>query len=246
MPGLLGVVSVLFGSTAFDSFKESIGWLQFSADYGEHQALPNTAALLGFCVGVFVAFTFATLSTADLGLVDRIRLPNQLAHSVVPIIIGYIVAHYLSFFVSNGIATVQQLGDPLSRGWSHTSWLGGVNKCAIYNHPTTLAVIQGARRRDRARVRCRRRPRPSHPPTANAARPDRSAAVARSHGGIHRHRTLPALLVVTPAMSAARARTALVSFALGAASHKVRPWATARSHAAWSSGRNVTRSTPTV
>lgn len=43
-PGLVGVVSVLFGSTAFDSFRESIRWLQFSAGYGEHRTLVNTSA----------------------------------------------------------------------------------------------------------------------------------------------------------------------------------------------------------
>ncbi len=40
------------------------------------------------------------------------------------------------------MTTLQQLGDPLSRGWTLTSWLDGVNKYAIYNHPTALAVTK--------------------------------------------------------------------------------------------------------
>jgi hypothetical protein len=40
------------------------------------------------------------------------------------------------------IATLQDLGDPLSRGWTLTSFLDNVNKYAIYNYPTNLAVTK--------------------------------------------------------------------------------------------------------
>jgi hypothetical protein len=152
LPGLVAVVAVLFGSTAFDSFKESSRWLQFAADYSTHQTLVNTIALFSFCLIVFVSFSLAAMWTGGLGHTDegddetpRVRrrdLPNLFAHSIVPIVIGYIVAHYLSFFVSTGIATLQDLGDPLSRGWTLTSFLDGVNKYAIYNYPTNLAVTK--------------------------------------------------------------------------------------------------------
>jgi hypothetical protein len=141
-PGLVGVVAVLFGSTAFDSFKDSSRWLRFSQQFSTHTSLLNTVALVVFCLVVLVSFTVAALATGGIGRMRRRNLPNQMAHSVVPIVIGYIVAHYLSFFVSDGIGTLQQLGDPLSRGWNLTSWLAGVNKYEIYNHPTALAVTK--------------------------------------------------------------------------------------------------------
>jgi hypothetical protein len=147
-PGLVGVVAVLFGSTAFDSFKESSRWLRFAQDYTAHSALLNTAALLSFCLIVLVTFSAAAVLTGGLGHmaekhgVRRRDLPNLMAHSLVPIVIGYIVAHYLSFFVSTGIATLQQLGDPLSRGWTLTSFMDDVNKYTIYEHPTALAVTK--------------------------------------------------------------------------------------------------------
>ena len=152
-PGLVGVVAVLFGSTAFDSFKDSSRWLSFSARHTDHQVLLNSLGLLTFCLVVFVTFSLASWAMAWLSggdqLLDRDgtpvrwgQLPNLMAHSVVPIVVGYIVAHYLSFFVSESIATVQQLGDPLSRGWTLTSFMDGVNKYAIYNHPTGLAVTK--------------------------------------------------------------------------------------------------------
>jgi hypothetical protein len=141
-PGLVAVVSVLFGSIGFDSFKESPRWLGWAQQYSDHSTLLNTAALVAFSAVVFVTFTGASVATGGLGGISRRSLPNLFAHSVVPIVIGYVVAHYLSFFVAEGIALIQELGDPLSRGWNLTSWADGIDKYSIYNHPTTLAVIK--------------------------------------------------------------------------------------------------------
>jgi hypothetical protein len=141
-PGLVAVVSVLFGSIGFDSFKESPRWLAWAQQYSQHSSLLNTAALVLFCAVVFATFTLASIATGGLGGIRRAALPNLLAHSIIPIVVGYVVAHYLSFFVSEGIAFVQLFGDPLSRGWNLTSWAGGINKYTIYDHPTTLAVIK--------------------------------------------------------------------------------------------------------
>ncbi|MGH3503382.1 MAG: hypothetical protein ACRDQA_21165, partial [Nocardioidaceae bacterium] len=142
MPGLPAVVAVLFGSTCFDSFKDSQHWLQLSLAHPDHASLLNTAGLLGFCVVVFGTFLLASAATAGVGQTVRRGLPGQLAHSIVPIIVGYIVAHYLTFFVSVGIGTMQELGDPLSRGWQWSSWLAGLNKYAIFEHPTAIAVTK--------------------------------------------------------------------------------------------------------
>jgi hypothetical protein len=114
-PGLVAVVSVLFGSIGFDSFKESPRWLGWAQQYSDHSTLLNTAALVAFSAVVFVTFTGASVATGGLGGISRRSLPNLFAHSVVPIVIGYVVAHYLSFFVAEGIALIQELGDPLSR-----------------------------------------------------------------------------------------------------------------------------------
>lgn len=140
LPGLVGVVSVLLGSTAFDSFRESSRWLRFSQRYPDDTGWLNTLALVGFCLVVLVTFTGASALVAGVGHVQRRNLPDLFAHSVVPIVVGYVVAHYLSFFVSTGIATLQQLGDPLSRGWDLTPWAYRLDKYAIYEHPTAIAV----------------------------------------------------------------------------------------------------------
>ena len=141
-PGLVGVVAVLFGSTAFDSFKDANAWLRFTQSSTFSSTWLDLAALLVFCAGVGVTFAVATMCTGvDRGLVRR-TLPDRFAHSVVPIIVGYMVAHYLSYFVEIGQQTVVQLSDPLSRGWD---LLGTADLSVNYwlsEHPTFLAVVK--------------------------------------------------------------------------------------------------------
>jgi hypothetical protein len=142
LPGLAAVVAVLFGSTAFDSFKDSSRWLSFAQEHVEHQTLLNTAALVAFCLTVLVTFSAAAVATGGIGHVRRKAMPRMLAHSIVPIVVGYIVAHYLSFYVAVGIQTLEQLGDPLSRGWPLGDWVAHIDKYWIYEQPTALAVVK--------------------------------------------------------------------------------------------------------
>ncbi len=140
-PGLLAVVAVLFGSTAFDSYKDTVAWQGFVDDVGLSPVLVDTVALVVFCLAVGVTFTVASRLTRAAG-VDRARLPGLLAHSVVPIIVGYITAHYLSYFVEQGQRTLMQLSDPMVRGddllgtadWSVSYWLSF--------HPALLAFVK--------------------------------------------------------------------------------------------------------
>jgi hypothetical protein len=145
-PGLVAVVAVLFGSTAFDSYKDTIQWLQFVDDLGLDPTLTNTVALVAFCALVAVTFTVAAVSTGvertGPDAVRRSALPSLLAHSVIPIIVGYMTAHYLSYLVEQGQVTLMQLSDPMIRGdnllgtanWSVNYWLSF--------HPQLLATIK--------------------------------------------------------------------------------------------------------
>lgn len=140
--GLVGVVSVLFGSTAFDSFKDSNTWLVFLQTTDLNKELVNTATLLLFCGVVGGSFAIATMATGVHAGVRRTSLPGLFAHSVVPIVVGYMTAHYLSFFVEVGQQTVVQLSDPMGTGanllgtgnWEVNFWLS--------SHPTFLAVTK--------------------------------------------------------------------------------------------------------
>ena len=62
--------------------------------------------------------------------------------SVVPIVIGYAIAHYATLLVVEGQRTAINWSDPLGRGWNvFGSAEMGVNS-AIFNYPTAIAVIQ--------------------------------------------------------------------------------------------------------
>ena len=141
-PGLVAVVAVLFGSTAFDSFKDSTPWVKFVQGTDVSTNLLNNLALLAFCVTVGLVFAGSCVLT---GVVDDVRrgdLPNQFAHSLVPIIVGYVVAHYLTYLVEVGQQTLIQASDPLGNGsnllgtadWSVNYWLS--------YHPTLLATTK--------------------------------------------------------------------------------------------------------
>lgn len=139
-PGLVAVVAVLFGSTAFDSFRESTAWLGVVQEMSLPRVLPDTLALVAFSGGVAVVLTAATMATGVSSDTPRRALPDLFAHSVVPIIVGYIVAHYLTYFVEYGQQTVIQLSDPFSRG---DDYLGTADLQVNYwlsMHPTFLAV----------------------------------------------------------------------------------------------------------
>ncbi len=145
-PGLVAVVAVLFGSTAFDSYKDTISWQRFVQDVGANPTVTNSISLLVFCGVVGGTFTAAAMSTGvertGPNAVRRSALPDLLAHSVIPIIVGYMTAHYLSYFVEQGQTTIIQLSDPMVRG---DNLLGTANWTVDYwlsFHPTLLAVIK--------------------------------------------------------------------------------------------------------
>ncbi|CAB4686224.1 MAG: hypothetical protein F2667_00770 [Actinobacteria bacterium] len=147
-PGLVAVVAVLFGSTGFDSFKDSQRWVKFVqgndfiVSHSWADDLADNIALLVFCAGVGLIFAIGTMATGVSSGERRISLPNKFAHSVVPIIVGYIVAHYLSYLIEVGQDTLIKASDPLSDGsnylgtgdWSVNYWLS--------YHPTLLANIK--------------------------------------------------------------------------------------------------------
>jgi hypothetical protein len=148
-PGLVSVVSVLFGSTAFDSFKDSPRWIgvvqneklgPLTLHLGREWL--NTLGLLSFVLVVFVTFVVATVFTGVHQGFSRWRLPDLFAHSVVPIVVGYVVAHYLSYFIYVGQNTIVQLSDPMVRG---DNYLGTANwhvNAWILLHPTFLAFVK--------------------------------------------------------------------------------------------------------
>jgi hypothetical protein len=150
-PGVVAILAVLLGSTAFDSFSSSVTWRNFAdrltRSVHDVPLTVSTSALrtIGLLVFISVVATTFSLAARATGGVDREQrraLPGQLAHSLIPIVVGYIFAHYLSYLVERGQQAVFALADPFGRGWNLLG-LAHLHVAYVLSlHPTVLAVIK--------------------------------------------------------------------------------------------------------
>lgn len=141
-PGLVGMVAALLGSTAYDGFSNSTAWIGWAQNSDYSMTLLGTGALLAFILFVLLTYSGATLLAGRLSDSARTTLPRLFTHSVVPIVLGYVAAHYLTLLILEGQRTLIYLSDPLSNGANvFGTGLLAVNT-GITNHSTTIAVIQ--------------------------------------------------------------------------------------------------------
>jgi hypothetical protein len=150
-PGVVALLAVLLGSTAFDSFSSSVTWRNFADGLAKGiHVVPlavslsglRTVGLLIFVAVVATTFSLAARATGGIDREQRRALPGQMAHSLIPIVVGYIFAHYLSYLVERGQRAVFALADPFGRGWN---LLGLAHLHVAYvlsMHPTVLAVVK--------------------------------------------------------------------------------------------------------
>ncbi|MEV0412214.1 hypothetical protein AB0I68_15775 [Streptomyces sp. NPDC050448] len=104
-PGLVATVCVLLGSTAYDGYSDNPSWINTL----QTSPLGRTpTATLGLLASVALVATLYCLCAAATRLVCGPH-PGPLtafAHSLVPIALGYLVAHYFSLLVIEGPRTV--------------------------------------------------------------------------------------------------------------------------------------------
>ncbi|RIS72772.1 hypothetical protein D2E70_07875 [Mycobacteroides abscessus] len=141
-PGIVAVLAVLLGSTAFDSFSAMPDWRGFVDELASGSTVAavaiRTAGLAVFIATVATTFCLAARATGGVDRTTRRDLPGLLAHSLIPIVIGYVFAHYLTYLVERGQQTVLRLADPLGRGW-----LADVDvSYALSMHPSVLATLK--------------------------------------------------------------------------------------------------------
>lgn len=152
-PGIVAVPAVLLGSTAFDSFSSSATWRDFAdglarAVHGVPVSVSlcalRTGGLLIFVAVVATTFSLAARATGGIDRDKRRALPGEMAHSLIPIVVGYVFAHYLSYLVERGQQAIIALADPLGRHWNLLG-LGHLHVAYVLSlHPTVLAVIKVA------------------------------------------------------------------------------------------------------
>lgn len=104
-PGLVATVCVLLGSTAYDGFSDNPSWINVL----QTSPLGRTpTATLGLLSSVALVATLYCFCAAATRLVSGPH-PGPLtafAHSLVPIALGYLIAHYFSLLVTEGPRTV--------------------------------------------------------------------------------------------------------------------------------------------
>jgi cation transporter-like permease len=152
-PGVVAMLAVLLGSTAFDSYSSSPTWRNFADRLSRlahgvpatlSSSILRTVGLLVFISVVALTFSLAARATGGVDRAQRRALPGQMAHSLIPIVVGYIFAHYLSYLVERGQQAVIALADPFGRGWN---LLGLAHMHVAYvlsAHPPVLAGVKVA------------------------------------------------------------------------------------------------------
>jgi len=134
-PATVTVLAVLLGSTAFDSFSATPTWRGFveaHAHGGWQVTVMKTVGLAVFVTTVAVSFSLAARATGGVDRARRRQLPGLMAHSLIPIVIGYVFAHYLTYLVEKGQQTVFQL---LGLHDAHVYYLLSI-------HPSVLATTK--------------------------------------------------------------------------------------------------------
>jgi hypothetical protein len=128
LPGTVALVSVMIGSVSFDGFTGKRPWnsispdiAQFFQDRGLSPAHSlELTFLLGLIGGVLFVGGFYWLGVLGArsvgGGFSARRLAHEFVHSLVPIALAYVAAHYFTLLLFQGQAIVYLASDPLGNG----------------------------------------------------------------------------------------------------------------------------------
>ncbi len=129
-PGTVALLAVMIGGITFDGVSEGPLWIgvkpsliHFFMSIGAPTAgaaqLSSTVGLAISILAVFALYAFGIAGVRrTVGGGSSSRIADAFVHSLVPIAVAYVGAHYLSFLVTQGQAIVPLASDPLARGWN--------------------------------------------------------------------------------------------------------------------------------
>ncbi|HZI97283.1 MAG TPA: hypothetical protein VFD41_07125 [Actinomycetales bacterium] len=136
--GLVAVVVVMLGGTAYDSVREHPRYVSVVQTADAPRVLLDTLGLLAVLGLVALLFVAATSAAGRLSGGSAAGMPTAFAHSIVPIALGYVVAHYYSLLVLEGQNAFIRLANPFGDG----GFLAGRAPDATLIAPTTVATVQ--------------------------------------------------------------------------------------------------------
>lgn len=129
VPGTVGLVTVMIGTVTFDGFSQGQLWKDLAVRLNDGLAslgispdsTPKLVSTIGLALGVALisGFYVAGIEGARSvgGDLDADRLRASFAHTLVPIAMVYVAAHYFTFLIFEGQSIGFLASDPLGRGW---------------------------------------------------------------------------------------------------------------------------------
>jgi hypothetical protein len=126
-PSMTALVLLILSTVLYDGLLATPEWTSLeSAIHAfvpipdeSYPVIPKTIGLIVFWCIFFFAYLFvsALMSVASAGLFSSSDLARSFALTLVPIAIGYHVAHYLAFLLVQGQYLIPLLSDPFGYGW---------------------------------------------------------------------------------------------------------------------------------
>ena len=175
VPGTVALLCTMIGTTSFDGFSAGPTWGEIAPrmtdslrNIGFSQA---TALEIAYTLGLIVVvalmaglYRLGVLGMRSVGGSDLTtdQLAARFAHTLVPIALAYVVAHYFSLLAYQGQAMFYLVSDPLGNGRD----IFGTAKTTI-DYTLDLGQRHLVRPGRRARARARRRPGPGARPRAH-------------------------------------------------------------------------------
>jgi len=128
LPGTVALVAVMIGSVSFDGASEAAPWTKISPDLASFfqdvglspQNSLELAFLLGLIGSILIVGGFYWLGVLGArsvgGGFSARRLASSFVHSLVPISLAYVAAHYMTLLLFQGQALGYLVSDPLGDG----------------------------------------------------------------------------------------------------------------------------------
>jgi hypothetical protein len=119
VPGTVALILIMIGTVTFDGLSQGRLWTDITGEAAlDAPRLVNT---LGLLFGVAVVSAFYAIGVAGARSVGGERgaaeLRRAFVHSLVPIAMVYVAAHYLTFLLFEGQSIAYLASDPLGEGW---------------------------------------------------------------------------------------------------------------------------------
>jgi hypothetical protein len=120
VPGTVAFVIVMIGTVTYDGLSQGQLWIDLTGDAALDE--PRLVGTVGLALGIALVGGFYALGIAGArsvgGDLSAARLRRAFIHSLVPIAMVYVAAHYLTFLVFEGQSIAYLASDPLGEGWN--------------------------------------------------------------------------------------------------------------------------------